>query len=143
MAVNCFATALCLSWVSDAYREFDAERRVCSTLPIMHATCHRWPRCPHQIEIEAQTSQSASLLTPEEALDSTLDEEDNEDGEVLPVPMVNVTHVPDNDDNNDLLLFMEALQIAIPAPTFDDDFIPVVCRSTQARSSSNCRPRRL
>jgi hypothetical protein len=98
----------------------------------MRAAYHQWSRCPHPIEIEAQTSQSASLLTPEEALDSTLDKEDDKDGEVLPVLMVNVTRVPD-DNNKDLSLFMEVSQITIPAPTFDDDFIPVVRCSSQAR----------
>jgi hypothetical protein len=76
------------------------------------------------------------LLTPEEALDSTLDEEDYDDGEVLPVPMANVTRMSDDDDD-DLSSCMEVSQIAIPAPLFDDDFSPVVQRSSQARSSSN------
>jgi hypothetical protein len=77
------------------------------------------------------------LLTPKEALDSTLDKDDNnnddDDGEALPVPMVNVTCMLD--DNNDLSSFV--CQIAIPASAFDNDFIPVVCCSSQARSSSN------
>jgi hypothetical protein len=50
--------------------------------------------------------------------------------------MVNVTRVSDDDDD-DLSSYMEASQIAIPAPSFDDDFIPVVRRSSQARSSSD------
>jgi hypothetical protein len=142
MTVNCFAAALCLSWVSNACREFDVERHVCPTRAIMRAACHCWLRHPHSIEVEVQTSEetvaAASLLSPEEALDSrTLDKDNDDDGEALPVPMVNVTHVLDDNNDNNLLSFMEASQIAIPAPRFDDDFIPVIRRSSQARISSN------
>jgi hypothetical protein len=117
----------------------------------MRAAYHSWPRHPHPIEVETRTSEetvaATSLLNPKEALDSTLDEDDeddDDDGEVLPVPMVNVTRMLDDDDDDDddnhdhdLLSYMEVSQIAIPDPTFHDDFISVVRRSSQARSSSN------
>ena len=63
---------------------------------------HRWPRYPHpSIEVETRTTPPIAKGAP---LRSTLDNKDN--GEVLPVPMVSVTRMVDEDDD-DLSSYME------------------------------------
>jgi hypothetical protein len=135
MAVDHYVTALYLLWVSDAYRSTDVERRICSESSFPRAPYQRWPRFPHPMEVEARTIPELGqfTLSPEEALDSTLDEDDD-DAEVRPIPMVNVKLHSDDDDDDDLSSYMEVSQFAIPAP-LADDFIPVVRRSSQHRSS--------
>lgn len=67
-------------------------------------------------------------------LDSTVDE-DTEDGEVLPVPMVDVSRMDDDD-----LSSHSVSQFAIPAPTLADDFIPVSRRGgASVRSAQTAR----
>jgi hypothetical protein len=61
------------------------------------------------------------------------EEFDEDDTEMRPIPMVDVSRMDPSDDD-DLSSYMEVSQFAVPAP--NDGFIPVVHRGSQLRSSN-------
>jgi hypothetical protein len=139
MAVNHYKTALFLLWVSDAYRNTEVHRRNCPRDGTLRLAYHRWPRYPHPMEVEMRTIPDGTLaprlaaprlLTPTTCPPAARFQEDD-DAEIRPIPMVNVTQL-DNDD--DLSSYMEVSHFGAPALP-DDGFLPALHRGSSVCSS--------
>ena len=133
MAVNHYETALFLLWVSDAYRDPQVERRICPPDATVREPYHRWNRYPHPIEVELRTIPDATELIDRLAPDAM---DEDEDAEMRPIPMVNVTPMIHSNEDDDLSSYMEVSQFAVPAPIVDDGFIHVLHRRSPLRSSN-------